>query len=262
MQASILPFQYGWYWINYGFQTVKKQPMAFIFWALITNLLINLSYFIPIIGQIALMVLTPSLTFIILNASRRVLKGERILLNDWLTPLKTDHSFARLLKLGGIYFALLFIASVVATTPFMDTIGAALPGDGDIDAQALLAAIRTPVIIFLGFYFLISILFWHAPALVGWHKIPIKQALFYSMVACWRNKLPMIIYAAFWAAVYYLFHLLSGVLMPILGTDVSYFLLTLVSLLIFALLYSTFYPIYRTVFDIQDEVPLPSIEQN
>src|SRR5690625_6551412 len=96
MQASILPFQYGWYWINYGFQTVKKQPMAFIFWALITNLLINLSYFIPIIGQIALMVLTPSLTFIILNASRRVLKGERILLNDWLTPLKTDHSFARL----------------------------------------------------------------------------------------------------------------------------------------------------------------------
>lgn len=260
MQASILPFQYGWYWILYGFLSIKKQPMAFIFWALVTNLLINLSYFIPIIGQIALMVLTPSLTFIILNASRKVLRDERVLLGDWLTPLKQDQAFPRLLKLGGIYFVLLFIASVIATTPFMDSIGAALPADQEIDAQALLQAIRTPVIIFLCFYFLISILFWHAPALVGWHAIPIKQALFYSMVACWRNKLPMIIYAAFWAAVYYLFHLLSGLLMSILGNDFSYFLLTLISLLIFALLYSTFYPIYHTVFNIQDDITLPKID--
>lgn len=262
MQASILPFQYGWYWINYGLQSVKKQPMTFIFWALVTNLLINLSYFIPIIGQIALMVLTPSLTFVILNASRKVLQGERILLGDWLTPLKTDGSFSRLLRLGGIYFICLFIASVLATTPFMDSISAALPTDEDINAEALLQAIRTPVIIFLCFYFFITILFWHAPALVGWHRVPIKQALFYSMVACWRNKLPMIIYAAFWGAVYYLFHLLSEVLVSILGADFSYFLLTLFSLLIFAVLYSTFYPIYHTVFNIQDEVSLPDTNQD
>src|SRR5690625_6879395 len=99
MQASILPVQYGWYWISYGLQAFKKQPMALIFWALATNLMINISYFIPIVGQIALMVLTPSLTFVVLNACRRILKGERMLLGDWLKPLKDKTAFQALLKL-------------------------------------------------------------------------------------------------------------------------------------------------------------------
>src|SRR5690625_1487148 len=245
MQASILPFQYGWYWILAAIETFKKQPMALIFWALVTNLLINISYLIPIVGQIALMVLTPTLTFVVLNASQRILNNEKMQLNDWLEPLKKDQAFNRLLKLGGVYFFFLFVASIVATTPFLNSISAALPTTNhDIDPATLMDAVRTPVMVFLGLYLLISILFWHAPALVGWHKIPLKQALFYSMVACWRNKLPMFIYAAFWAAVYYLFHLLSGVLMPLLGADISYSLFTLVSLLMFALLYFTFYSLF------------------
>ncbi len=258
MQASILPFQYGWYWIQAGLETFKKQPMALIFWALITNMLITISYVIAIIGQIALMVLTPSLTFIVLNASRRILKNEKIQLGDWLMPLKQPGVFPRLLKLGGVYFFFLFIASIIATTPFLHSIGEALSGNGqEVDGATLMAAVRTPVMIFLGFYLFISILFWHAPALVGWHHIPLKQALFYSMVACWRNKLPMMIYGLFWAAIYYLFNLVSVTLAGIMGAEFTYFLMTFFSLLIFAILYASFYPIYKTVFNIQDGLKLP-----
>lgn len=258
MQASILPFQYGWYWIQAGLETFKKQPMALIFWALVTNLLINISYLIPIVGQIALMVLTPTLTFVVLNASQRILNNEKMQLNDWLEPLKKDQAFNRLLKLGGVYFFFLFVASIVATTPFLNSISAALPTTNhDIDPATLMDAVRTPVMVFLGLYLLISILFWHAPALVGWHKIPLKQALFYSMVACWRNKLPMIIYGLFWGAIYYFFNMLSVTLAGSLGTDFSYFLMTFISLLVFAILYASFYPIYKTVFNIQDGIPLP-----
>ncbi|HLS18001.1 MAG TPA: BPSS1780 family membrane protein [Paenalcaligenes sp.] len=257
MQASILPFQYGWYWIQAGLETFKKQPMALIFWALVTNLLINLSYFIPIVGQIALMVLTPSLTFIVLNASRRILKNERMQLSDWLSPIKQEGVFARLLRLGGVYFFFLFVASVLATTPFLDTISAALPDTGEsVDPATLMQAVRTPVMLFLGLYLIVSILFWHAPALVGWHQIPLKQALFYSMVACWRNKLPMIIYGVFWGAIYYLFNILSVTLAGSLGSEFSYFVMTFLSFLVFAVLYASFYPIYKTVFNIQDGIEL------
>ncbi|HLR82416.1 MAG TPA: BPSS1780 family membrane protein [Paenalcaligenes sp.] len=258
MQASILPFQYGWYWILAAIETFKKQPMALIFWALITNLLINISYFIPIIGQIALMVLTPSLTFIVLNASQQILKDKRMQLGDWLSPLKKDNTFARLLKLGGVYFFFLFVASVVATTPFLDSISAALPAaEQSVDPATLMQAVRTPVMIFLGLYLLISVLFWHAPALVGWHQIPLKQALFYSMIACWRNKLPMIIYGLFWGGIYYLFNMLSVTLAGGVGSEFSYFIMTFLSLLVFAILYASFYPIYKTVFSIEDDVQLP-----
>lgn len=258
MQASILPYQYGWYWIRAGIETFKKQPMALIFWALITNLLINISYFIPIIGQIALMVLTPSLTFIILNASQQILKDKRMQLGDWLTPLKTNNAFARLLKLGGVYFFFLFVASIIATTPFLDSISEVLnASDQSIDPATLMQAVRRPVMIFLGLYLVISILFWHAPALVGWHQIPLKQALFYSMIACWRNKLPMIIYGFFWGGIYYLFNMLSVTLANSLGSEFSYFVMTFVSLLVFAVLYASFYPIYKTVFSIDDGIKLP-----
>jgi len=254
MQASILPVQYGWYWISYGLQAFKKQPMALIFWALATNLMINISYFIPIVGQIALMVLTPSLTFVVLNACRRILKGERMLLGDWLKPLKDKTAFQALLKLGGVYFFFLFIASIIATTPFLDSISAALPAEGQIDPDTLLQAVRAPVFIFMAFYLAISILFWHAPALMGWHQIPLKQALFYSMVACWRNKWPMVVYGLFWGAIYYIFNMFSGFLLTSIGAEVSYFFLTLVSLLVFAVLYASFYPIYKTIFNIQDGI--------
>src|SRR5690625_7965743 len=102
MQASILPFQYGWYWIQAGLETFKKQPMALIFWALVTNLLINLSYFIPIVGQIALMVMTPSLTFIVLNASRSILNNERMQLSDWLSAINKEWVFDLILRHGGM----------------------------------------------------------------------------------------------------------------------------------------------------------------
>jgi len=256
MQASILPFQYGWYWIHYGLQAFKKQPMALIFWALVTNLLVNISYLIPIIGQIALIVLTPSLTFIVLNACRRILKDERMLLKDWLAPLKENKIFAKLLQLGGIYFFFLFIASLIATLPFISTINAALPTDGQINPNELIQVVKTPVIIFLIQYLVITILFWHAPALIGWHAVPMKQALFFSIIACWRNKWPMIVYGVFWAFIYYLFHFFSNYLLSTIGSDLTYFLLTFVSLMVFAILYSTFYPIYKTVFNVNDGIQL------
>lgn|SRR5690625_1724978 len=252
MQASILPYQYGWYWISQGFNAFKMQPMALIFWALVTNLLIHLSYFVPIFGQIAFIVLTPALTFIALNACRRILQGQKMLLGDWVQPLKTDKAFGRLLKLGGVYFFFLFLASVVATSPYLDQISAVFSGTEEINPEEFMAAIRQPVFIFLGFYLLISILFWHAPALVGWHRIPIKQALFYSMIACWRNKWPMLIYAGFWAGLYYLFNLFASVLFGGSAAGLYSFFQTFASLILFAVLYSTFYPIYKTVFNVAD----------
>ncbi|HEX3139824.1 MAG TPA: BPSS1780 family membrane protein, partial [Rhizobacter sp.] len=42
---------------------------------------------------------------------------------------------------------------------------------------------------------LLSLPFWHAPALVYWGDQPAGKAMFFSTVACWRNKGAFAVYA-------------------------------------------------------------------
>ena len=98
-------------------------------------------------------------------------------------------------------------------------------------------------------YVLISMLFWHAPALIGWHKVPMKQALFYSMVACWRNKWAFMLYGISWAAIFFGVQM-AGVFLTILGLSpgIVQLLMTPVNIAIAAVLYASFYPAYVSVF--------------
>ena len=48
----------------------------------------------------------------------------------------------------------------------------------------------------------LSILFWHAPALVHWHGVAPVKSLFFSMVACFRNVGAMLVFGLVWSALF------------------------------------------------------------
>ncbi|XOT98386.1 hypothetical protein ACMTAU_13755, partial [Alcaligenes pakistanensis] len=98
----------------------KLQPAALFFWSLITSILINLSNIFPIIGQMVLIVLVPTMTFIIQNACRRIYEGEVIRLGMWTEPLKPAPVRNRLIKLGFIYLLACLAVGFVATFPFVN----------------------------------------------------------------------------------------------------------------------------------------------
>ena len=56
----------------------------------------------------------------------------------------------------------------------------------------------------------LSLLFWHAPALVHWHGVPPVKALFFSFVACIRNL-----------GAYLVFGLIFGVFMVVIVLTIS-----------------------------------------
>ncbi|MDK7357974.1 hypothetical protein QP520_10140, partial [Veillonella atypica] len=72
----------------------------------------------PIIGQMVLIVLVPTMTFIIQNACRRIHEGEVIRLGMWTEPLKPAPVRNRLIKLGIIYLLACLVVGFVATFPF------------------------------------------------------------------------------------------------------------------------------------------------
>ncbi|SHG73512.1 BPSS1780 family membrane protein [Pollutimonas bauzanensis] len=251
MQAAILPITSGWSWIQDGFKLFKRQPMAMFFWSLMTGFFITVSYLIPLFGQMALIASTPLLTFITLSACRNIAGGKPMLLPMWLEPLRDKDTRKRLFGLGLAYLASCLAGGFLATLPFMDGLMSAINAEGAIDENALISAMRGPFITFALLYVVISALFWHAPALIGWHRIKMTQALFFSMVACWRNKWPFLAYGVSWAAIFFAIQT-TGSFLTMLGASpgmVQVFL-TPVNIIVAAVLYCSFYPAYVSVFGV------------
>jgi hypothetical protein len=249
MQAATLPLVSGWQWIQDGIRIFKRQPLAMFFWSLATGFLITVSYLIPLFGQIALIVVTPLLTFITLCACRHIAAGRPMLLSMWLEPLSDAGTRKRLIALGFAYLCCCLIGGFLATLPFTDSLMKAISADGTIDQAALMQAIRGPFITFGLIYVLISALFWHAPALIGWHKIKFTQALFFSVVACWRNKWPFLLYGLSWAAVFFAIQMLGDFLTGLgMADGTMQIVLTPVNIIVAAILYCSFYPAYISVF--------------
>jgi hypothetical protein len=66
-------------------------------------------------------------------------------------------------------------------------------------------------------YVPLSMLFWHAPALVFWQGVPPVKSLFFSWMACWRNKGAFLVYTLVWAAVFGAAAVLAMVAASLLG---------------------------------------------
>lgn len=219
------------------------------FWSMTLGLLITFSYLIPIFGQMALIIATPSLTFITLSACQRIELGEAMQLGMWTLPLRDSNVRKRLFLLGLAYLVSCLAGGVLATLPFLDSLTGALEGATEIDDIELLRAMQAPMLTFGVLYVLISMLFWHAPALIGWHGIPMKQALFFSMVACWRNKWAFLLYGLSWAAIFFAVQMAATLLMVLgLSAGVMQLLMTPVNIAVAAVLYASFYPAYVSVF--------------
>ncbi|WP_322999727.1 BPSS1780 family membrane protein [Castellaniella sp.] len=249
LQAAVLPPSAGWGWIVQGYALFRRQPLAMIFWSTVTSFLINLGAAIPILGQIVLVSLTPLLTFLTLCACRHLSQGQRMLPGMWLRPLQEAGATSAQLRLGLAYLGCTLLAALAAVVPFLSRLLTAMGTGDQPDYEALASVMTGPMIVFGGFYVLLSALFWHAPALMGWHRLPLRRALFYSMVACWRNKWAIVLYVASWAAAFYGLHqLLDGLVAMGVPTSLLIWLSLVLDILITALLYCSFYPIYATIF--------------
>ena len=254
MQASILPISAGFNWILNGWNLFRAQPMHMFMWSIFIGFLINLSYVFLIVGQIVLFVVTPMLTFLTLSACQRIANGEKLSLGTWFNPLRNNKDVRKnLVRIGFIYLVFCLAAAFLSSIPYVGEINQvldnALTEQTQIDEKLLASVIKKPLITFGILYVLVSALFWHAPALIGWHKIPIKQAMFYSMIACWRNKFAFLIYGACWAAMFYLLNLVALTLAGS-GINISFvqMILTPLNLVMVAVLYCSFYPAYQSVF--------------
>jgi uncharacterized membrane protein YtjA (UPF0391 family) len=261
MQAASLPASSGWQWVRDGFGLFKKQPLAVFTWALFISLLVMFATFTPPIGPLLFVALMPVITVMTLAACRHIQAGRTMLPSMWPQPLTQPGLFKKLLLMGALYAVLSITAALVTFLPFSAELTEGLRvASMEKDLTPFLSAMRLPVTLFAVLYLIIAALFWHTPVLVAWHGLRLPQALFYSGVACWRNKLPFMVYGATWLLVFLLIDLCAGVLVSIgLSPELAGTLQIPFNIAAGGVLYCSFYPAYTTVFGIQD--PLAQNDQ-
>lgn len=220
MKLNIVPASRGVQWVKLGVQTFFRQPLAlaglfFMFLALVSVLSL-----LPLLGNVLVLTLLPGATLGLMAATREAHDGKFPMPQTLISAFRAGRVQLRSMLVLGALYALGF-GLVLACSAVVDggkfaklyVLGGPLTvevlQEGDFQLAMLLASVL---------YMPLSLLFWHAPALVHWHGILPVKALFFSLVACLRNFWAFAVYGMVWMGLFLLFGLVMAMLAAVLGS--------------------------------------------
>ena len=215
MRLHPVPASQGLSWVKLGARTCFRPPLAmaglfFMFMAVVSVLSV-----IPVLGSLLAITLVPAATIGLMAASREAHEGRFPMPALLITAFRGGMDKARpMLVLGAIYAVVLTVLMGLATLAAPSEVPAIGP-DTEITPDMLREAMFGPgMLVMMLLYIPVLMAFWHAPALVHWHGISPVKSLFFSALACWRNKGAMLAYGAGWVGVF----LLGGLTISFLAT--------------------------------------------
>ncbi len=220
-----VPASRGVLWARQGFVVFSRKPLAFssllaafLFAALVMVL-------VPFIGPLLLVAYLPLVSLGFMLAGQLALHDRFPLPGLFILPLRQD----RARTLAHIKLGIAYAVGTVAIIAFSEWIDGGrfaelqeLLSSGKAEPETAAPLLNDPrlqwgLVSRFGLATLLSIPFWHAPALVHWSGQSAAKALFSSTLACWRNKGAFTIYGLTWAALLLVIALGSSMVFGLLG---------------------------------------------
>ena len=259
MKLQIVPAKQGLVWVKQGIRTFWRQPLAFTGLFFLFMAWVSVLSMVPFIGAALALLVLPAATLGLMVATEQAASGKFPMPTVMLVAFRAGQQRLKAMLLLGVLYALSFLA-VMAISALVDGGGFAkvylanapitpeVVNDTDFQTAMWLTTIM---------YVPLSMLFWHAPALVHWHGVPPVKSLFFSAIACWRNLGAFALYLLAWAGV-----LVAGAILIVLissalgGNDLSAAVLMPGALLMAAMFFASVY------FSVKDcfELPEPGSE--
>ena len=203
MKLNLVPARSGALWVKLGIATFFKQPLAmaglfFMFMALMT-----VATMVPVFGLPLAMTLLPATTLGLMAATLEVTRGKFPMPMVLLAGLRAKPGTARALIVLGVIYACGFLAAM-GVSYLVDGggfarmyLGGQTPAKEVLESSGFMAAMWT----FMGLHLPLSLLLWHAPALVYWQDVPPIKSLFFSIVTCLRNFKAYLLFGVCWIGV-------------------------------------------------------------
>ena len=225
MKLQTVPARNGAQWVRQGFAAFFKRPMAFA--ALFAAFMLGVFVFalLPFIGTLLVLAWLPLVSLGFMLATRIALDGGLPTPRVFIDPLRTDRPRRiAMLQLGLIYAAATFVvmwASDVidggAFAALMDALPAGQTAPDVVAAKLGAPGLALGMLARFGLAGLLSVPFWHAPALVHWDGHGCAKALFSSTLACWRNRGAFTVYSLAWFALIVLVGMAGSLVFALLG---------------------------------------------
>jgi hypothetical protein len=250
MQVQRVQPACGWRWVLEGFRLLGTRPLAILGLTVLFIFTVIVPTIVPVIGGFAPLLLTPGLAVGFMAAVRTVQAGR--MPSPWILYSGfTDHGghgWKPLLVLGSMNAGL--TAGVLMLTMLADggmlfrlAAGAMDPDDASLRQPSLAYS----AILFILLYLPVQMAMWYAPVFVGWHKVTPGKALFFSLVAVWRNKRAFLVYILGWLVVAVALSIGVQVLRMAMPEGLMPILMSPLSLAMLGALYCSFWPSYRDV---------------
>ncbi len=260
MKLNIVPARTGIEWVKLGIKTFFKQPLAlaglfFMFMAAMSVLSM-----VPLVGNALALGLLPAATLGLMAATQEATKGKFPMPSILISSFRAGRAQMRAMLLLGALYALGFLL-VMGVSALIDGGSFArlyLVG-GTLSREAVMAPeFQSAMWVSMALYLPLSLMFWHAPALVHWHGVPPVKSLFFSLVACLRNFGAFTVYGFAWMGIFMLTIFAVTVLAALLGSPafagVAMFPIAFV---IFAMFFTSIYLTFRDSFEEDTKGELP-----
>jgi hypothetical protein len=251
MKLNLLAPKTGLLWIRQGIRLFLRQPLAMsgLFFMFMATL--SIASLIPLIGSVLALVLLPAANLGLMAASKEAERGKFPMPAILATAFRAGRQQARAMMVLGALYALAFM-TVLGASALLDggefaqlylfggPIDEELVSDPDFQLALWVAALL---------YAPMSLLFWHAPALVHWHQVDPIKSLFFSAAACWKNKGAFFLYALGWFSILVGAGLIVALSTSLLGSPALAATVMLpLSLVLAAMFFSSVYGTFRDCF--------------
>jgi hypothetical protein len=245
--------------VRQGFAVFFKQPLGFAALFATFMFVLFVSMLLPLIGSLLLLAILPLASLGFMIATRTALEGKFPLPRVFIEPLRRGRPrLVAMLQLGVLYALatalIMWFSDVVdggALDKLMQTMSDSKAAPEALQEQLSDTRLQMGLLLRFGLAGLLSVPFWHAPALVHWGEQTAGKALFFSLMACWRNRSAFTVYALSWTALILLFALLSNLVFALLGQMQLVALAAMPASLIFStVFYASLYFTFADCFEV------------
>jgi hypothetical protein len=244
MKLHIVPASRGIQWVKLGVKTFFRQPLALSGLFFMFLAVISVVSMVPLLGSALALALLPGATLGLMAATREASSGKFPMPLILISAFRAGRQQLRSMLVLGALYALGFVL-VLGCSTLVDggkfaklyLLGAPMTAEvlqqGDFQMAMLLALVL---------YLPLSLLFWHAPALVHWHGVAPVKSLFFSFVACLRNFWAFTVYGLVWMGMFLVFGIIMATLAAVLGSaDVVAVTLYPAAMLMAAMFFTSIY---------------------
>jgi hypothetical protein len=247
MKLNIVPARTGVQWFKLGVRTFFKQPLALAGLFVMFMVVMSVLSIVPFIGNVLALALLPAATLGFMAATEETAKGKFPMPTVLLSAFRAGRQQLKAMLVLGVLYALgfLLVLGISATVDGGKFAHMYLFGGSTTPETVMEADFEIAVLLAVTLYMPLSLLFWHAPALVHWHGISPVKSLFFSLVACMRNFGAFTVYSLVWLGSFITIGMVVAIVAALIGspeavTGIMFPLAMLMAAMYFTSIYFSF----------------------